>query len=189
MLRAALATATTRKRAHLVIVTGEAGVGKTRLASELGKIAECEQGARVLNGQCIPYGETNVWWPIAAMVAEACEVDLTDPDAKVPTCTRAAVRTVLGIDDDDPEVGRVTEGLLYLMREGGPSEGSIPRAREEGLRAALAFFAGLAPPRSRSSSSSPISIGVTMSSSSSSPGCSCTSRPNPSSSSARPGPS
>ncbi len=145
VLRAALATATARKRAHLVLVTGEAGVGKTRLAGELGQIAECEHGACVLNGQCIPYGETNVWWPIAAMVADACEVDLTDPDANVPTCTRSAVHAVLGIDDDDPEVGRVTEGLLYLMREGGPGEGVDPgRAREEGLRAALAFFAGLA---------------------------------------------
>ncbi len=55
------------------------------------------------------------------------------------------MRSVLGLDDDDPEVGRITEGLLYLMREGGPGEGVDPtRAREEALRAALAFFAGLA---------------------------------------------
>jgi class 3 adenylate cyclase/tetratricopeptide (TPR) repeat protein len=148
VLRAALATTTARKRAHLVLVTGEAGVGKSRLASELGQIAECEHGARVLNGQCIPYGETNVWWPIATMVAEACEVDLTEPGAKVPTCTRSAVRAALGLEDDDPEVGRITEGLLYLMREGGPGEDVDPgRAREEGLRAALAFFAGLATER------------------------------------------
>ena len=96
MLRAALATATTRKRAHLVLVTGEAGLGKSRLANELGKIAECEQGARVLNGQCIPYGETNEWWPIAAMVAEACEVDLTDSDANVPRARVKRCASVLG---------------------------------------------------------------------------------------------
>ena len=190
VLRAALATATTRRRAHLVIVTGEAGVGKTRLASELGHIAECEQGARVLNGQCIPYGETNVWWPIAAMVAEACEVDLTDPEAQVPSCTRGAVRAVLGFDDDDPEVGRITEGLLYLMREGGPGEGVDPtRAREEALRAALAFFAGLADATNPWSSCSPTSTGATMWSSSSSPGCSRTWPPSRSCSSAPPGPS
>jgi len=148
VLRAALATATTRKRAHLVLVTGDAGLGKSRLANELGKIAECEQSALVLNGQCIPYGETNEWWPIASMVAEACEIDLTDSGGNVPTCTRAAVRSVLGLEDDDPEVGRITEGLLYLMREGGPGEGVDPsRAREEAVRAALAFFAGLASAR------------------------------------------
>ncbi|MGZ4734118.1 MAG: ATP-binding protein [Acidimicrobiia bacterium] len=145
VLRAALATATARGRAHLVLVTGEAGVGKTRLASELGKIAECEQGALVLNGQCIPYGETNEWWPIASMVAEASRVDLTDDEANVPKCTHAAVREVMGVDDDDPEIGRIAEGLLFLMREGGPGEGVDPtRAREEALRAALTFFAGLA---------------------------------------------
>ena len=134
VLRAALATATTRKRAHLVLVTGEAGLGKSRLANELGKIAECEQGARVLNGQCIPYGETNVWWPIAAMVAEASEVDLTDAEAQGPDVhAGSGARRCSRIDDDDPEVGRITEGLLYLMREGGPGEGVDPtRAREEG---------------------------------------------------------
>ena len=147
VLRAALATATTRKRAHLVLVTGEAGLGKSRLANELGKIAECEQGARVLNGQCIPYGETNEWWPIAAMVAEASEVDLTDSEGKVPMCTREAVRTVLAIDDDDPEVGRITEGLLYLMREGGPGEGVDP---DPGARGGLARRARRSSPAWRS---------------------------------------
>jgi class 3 adenylate cyclase/tetratricopeptide (TPR) repeat protein len=148
VLRAALATATARRRAHLVLVTGDAGLGKSRLASELGQIAECEHQALVLNGQCIPYGETNDWWPIAAMVADACEVDLTDNDAPVPTCTRAAVDRVLGSGSDDPEIGRVTAGLLYLMREGEPGEGVDPtRAREEALRAALTFFAGLASTR------------------------------------------
>ncbi len=148
VLRAALATATTRKRAHLVLVTGEAGVGKSRIASELGTIAQCEQGARVLNGQCIPYGETNIWWPIAAMVADACEVDLTDTGAQVPTCTRSAVQRSLALEESDPEIGRITEGLLYLMLEGDPGEGVDPtRAREEASRAALTFFAGLASDR------------------------------------------
>ncbi len=148
VLRAALATATSRKRAHLVLVSGDAGLGKSRLASELGKIAECEHQALVLNGQCIPYGETNEWWPIAAMVAEACEVDLTDNDAPVPTCTRSAVEQVLGAEADDPEIGRITQGLLYLMRETEPGEGVDPgRAREEALRAALTFFAGIASTR------------------------------------------
>src|SRR5262245_36564093 len=78
------------------------------------------------------------------MVAAAAEVDLTDPEATVPLCTRSTVQRVLALADDDPETARITEGLLYLMREGGPGEGVDPtRAREDALRAVLTFFAGL----------------------------------------------
>jgi predicted ATPase len=40
----------------LVVLGGEAGVGKTRLAEQLAATAE-EQGARVLRGGCVPLGE------------------------------------------------------------------------------------------------------------------------------------
>lgn len=148
VLHAALRTAVTRSRAHLVLVTGEAGVGKTRLAGELGAEAECAHDALVLTGHCIPYGETNVWWPLAAMLAQACSVDAQDRGDAAPTRARAAVTRTLILEDDDPEIGRIAEGLLYLLGVGGPGEDVDPtRAREDALRAALAFFDGLSAQR------------------------------------------
>ena len=49
---------------RLVTVLGDAGVGKSRLASELGDIAACDLGAYVLNGVCLPYGDPNAFGPI-----------------------------------------------------------------------------------------------------------------------------
>ena len=82
VLRASLTTAVTRRRTHFIMMVGEAGVGKTRLAAELGNEAVEQHDARVLTGHCIPYGETDAWYPIGAMVAAACCVDLDD-DADV----------------------------------------------------------------------------------------------------------
>ena len=34
--------------------------------------AECDHGAVVLEGRCVPYGEANVWWPVAEALRQAC---------------------------------------------------------------------------------------------------------------------
>ena len=34
------------------------------------------QGGTVLVGSCVPYGEANVWWPIASALAPVLDVDL-----------------------------------------------------------------------------------------------------------------
>jgi len=145
VLRAALAAAVARRRAHLVVVAGEAGVGKTRLASELGREAERRFDTEVLRGHCIPYGETNVWWPIGAMVASACAVDPTCPGETTRQATRLCVQETLGLADGDPELDRVTDGLLALMGQASTATDVDPqRAREDALRAGLTFLAGRA---------------------------------------------
>jgi class 3 adenylate cyclase/tetratricopeptide (TPR) repeat protein len=64
------------RRAHLFTIYGEAGVGKSRLAREF---VDGLEGATVLIGRCLPYGQGITYWPLAEMV-----------------------KTVAGISDDDP---------------------------------------------------------------------------------------
>src|SRR5438067_1324287 len=64
------------RRAHLFTIYGEAGVGKSRLGREF---VDGLEGATVLVGRCLPYGEGITYWPLAEMV-----------------------KTVAGISDDDP---------------------------------------------------------------------------------------
>jgi hypothetical protein len=60
-LRAALASAS-RGRGRLVLLSGEAGIGKTRLADAFAFEAR-EQGARVVWGRCWEAGGAPVYWP------------------------------------------------------------------------------------------------------------------------------
>src|SRR5438093_1134499 len=63
------------RRAHLFTVYGEPGVGKSRLAREF---ADALEGATVLPGRSLPYGEGVTYWPLAEMVK--CAAGLADDD-------------------------------------------------------------------------------------------------------------
>ena len=64
------------RRAHLFTIYGEPGVGKSRLAREF--VASVE-GATVLVGRCLPYGEGITYWPLAEMVKAAAGISDDDP--------------------------------------------------------------------------------------------------------------
>ncbi|HUP84724.1 MAG TPA: adenylate/guanylate cyclase domain-containing protein [Acidimicrobiales bacterium] len=129
-----------RRRPQLVMLTGDAGIGKSRLAEELTSTAASEHSAMVLEGRCVPYGEANVWWPIAAAVRQALDLRLDDTAEASIEKTRSKVAWGLKRPIDDPDVERVVEGLGYLL--GIPSalaEMEPARAREH----ATSSFVGL----------------------------------------------
>jgi class 3 adenylate cyclase/tetratricopeptide (TPR) repeat protein len=144
LLRAIVDTALARRRAHLVLVTGGAGVGKSRLASAAARHAEEEHGAQVLTGRCVPYGE-DVWWPIAETIRAVCGVpgNATHEEARARIYEDVAGAT--GRPVDDPEVARVGRGLLYLLGYADALHDVDPaRARTDALRSGQALFRHLA---------------------------------------------
>src|SRR4051812_1149152 len=64
------------KRAALFTIYGDPGVGKSRLAREF--VAGLE-GATVLGGRCLPYGEGVTYWPLAEMVKASSGITDDDP--------------------------------------------------------------------------------------------------------------
>jgi class 3 adenylate cyclase/tetratricopeptide (TPR) repeat protein len=143
-LEQVVAMASRRRRAQLVLLSGEAGVGKSRLASELGLRAQRDFGAEVLTGQCVPYGDANAFVAVAEAIRRACEPD--DPDSTTDFKTRvvARVSNALQLPPDAAETERIVEGLLYLM-DGVTRPGVDPtRARDDALRSTIAFFEALA---------------------------------------------
>src|SRR5579884_1048569 len=87
------------RRAHLVTVVGDAGVGKSRLVSEF---ADGVERATVLTGRALPYGEGVRFWPIASMVKASAGITDDDPAAEAfeklrVCCESEAVADLLGV--------------------------------------------------------------------------------------------
>lgn len=134
-------TATDRHRAAVVTLIGEAGVGKTRLAHEVAQLAEQQKAATVVSGRCIPYGEANVWWPIAEAIRHAAGVGTDDPPDVARERITRAVAEVVELDPDDGEVARLANGLFHLIGVDSPLRDIEPhRAREELTRSVGGFF-------------------------------------------------
>ncbi len=143
MLRGVLDAAQLRRRAHFVVVSADAGVGKSRLIGEIVREAEECRDARVLRTHCVPYGE-EVWYPIAELIRNCCSILPDDP----PTSVREAVVRAIGASDhpaDETEVERTTRGLLYLLGHPEAMTDVEPaRAREDAALATQQLLSAIA---------------------------------------------
>jgi class 3 adenylate cyclase/tetratricopeptide (TPR) repeat protein len=107
-------------RSAIVAVSGEAGIGKSRLLGEaIAGLVNAFPDTFLLEGACAPYGETNVWWPVAGGVLQHLGLDRNlddgDPRERVVECLSP-------FDELRPgtaEFERVVEFVLHLT--GHPS--------------------------------------------------------------------
>jgi class 3 adenylate cyclase len=74
--------------AHLVTVLGPPGIGKTRLASEFGRLVAAE-GGRSVRGRCLPYRESSAYGAFATQVKQLAGVFENDEPAAVLQKLRA----------------------------------------------------------------------------------------------------
>jgi class 3 adenylate cyclase/tetratricopeptide (TPR) repeat protein len=87
------------RRAHLFTIYGDPGVGKSRLTREF---VEGLEGATVLTGRALPYGESVTYWALAEMVKSAAGITDDDPlDVAVEklreSCENEAIADLLGL--------------------------------------------------------------------------------------------
>ncbi len=90
------------RAASLCTVLGSAGIGKSRLASELGASLP-EEVARVVTGRCLPYGDGITFWPLFEIVRELVGED-EDPRP-------AIARLVAGEEAADAIAERIAAAL------------------------------------------------------------------------------
>src|SRR5437764_2224624 len=87
------------RRAHLFTIYGDPGVGKSRLAREF---VEGLEGATVLAGRSLPYGESVTYWPLAEMVKSAAGLTDDGPlegagEKLRESCENEAIADLLGL--------------------------------------------------------------------------------------------
>jgi class 3 adenylate cyclase/tetratricopeptide (TPR) repeat protein len=70
---------TTTGTPQVATITGEAGIGKSRLVEELG--AALRDRARWMEGRCLPYGESVTFAPLADLVRATADVDPAESSA------------------------------------------------------------------------------------------------------------
>ncbi|MEC7672495.1 MAG: adenylate/guanylate cyclase domain-containing protein [Actinomycetota bacterium] len=111
----AITNAYETRRGLLLGITGEAGVGKSRIAGEIADLARFDHDAVVLHGRCLPYGETNIWWPIAGLIRSAIALDESAESDDARTAVAEMVERTLGDRAELLDAPRVTDGIMHVL--------------------------------------------------------------------------
>jgi class 3 adenylate cyclase/tetratricopeptide (TPR) repeat protein len=92
-LQEAFAQAVDDRSCQLFTILGVAGVGKSRLTAEF---IDALEGATVVRGRCLPYGEGITYWPVVEILRQLPSAT----DLGLEPAAVAAIESVLGERDD-----------------------------------------------------------------------------------------
>ena len=105
-----LADAKAHKRARLLTIVGDAGVGKSRLIKEFATAVS--RDARVVAGRCLPYGDGITFWPLAEIVRDAAGIASDDAlETAIAKIHELLAGTGLGDDDRAKVADRVAAAM------------------------------------------------------------------------------
>ncbi len=141
LLAQAADSALRQQRAAFVLIVGDAGMGKSRLAEEVTQGVAARHGAVAFHGRCVPYGEANVWWPVAEALRGGAGITSSDDPRAVREKLGALVAERIGVPAGDPEAARLVHGLgRFLGIDGSAKESDPSRGTDEAVGALLAYL-------------------------------------------------
>ncbi|HVV29805.1 MAG TPA: AAA family ATPase, partial [Mycobacteriales bacterium] len=113
-----------------VVILGDAGMGKSRLAGELARHAAQIPGTRVLWGHCSPFGLGRDLQPLAEMVRTACGIEPDDSLEQVADrLSRALARLDQSVRGEwsAPKTAERLMAVLGMDVPDGPRLADLPR--------------------------------------------------------------
>lgn len=120
VLRGVWDRVTGEQRPHLVTVLGPPGIGKTRLASEVARLAETN-GGTVVRGRSLPYGQTTGYGALIQQIKQVADVYDSDAPAVAREKLDAAIASVVSGESVD-DVARHLAALLGFESESIPDK-------------------------------------------------------------------
>ena len=136
------------QRALLVLVVADEGMGKTRLAAEVSRWSAGEYEAITRQGRCLPYGEVNVWWPVADALRTGIGIGERDSRESCLATLQNHLRTLFGATRGpngvrSADVDWMAEAMLPLLGFDAPAELDPIVVRSEAGRALGVYLTAL----------------------------------------------
>jgi ABC-type transport system substrate-binding protein/class 3 adenylate cyclase len=103
----------TQGRGAIVVLTGEPGIGKSRLKSEVRE--RFRDRVRFVEGHAVSYGAQIPYWPVRELLRDWLALGVSDPEARVRLELRAGIASALG--DEADEVYPFVANVLGLPLE------------------------------------------------------------------------
>jgi ABC-type transport system substrate-binding protein len=89
----------THGRGAIVVLTGEPGIGKSRLKSEVRE--RFRDRVRFVEGHAVSYGAQIPYWPVRELLRDWLALGVSDPEARVRLELRAGIASALGDEADE----------------------------------------------------------------------------------------
>jgi class 3 adenylate cyclase/tetratricopeptide (TPR) repeat protein len=116
LLEHALERAVGERTSHLFTLMGPAGVGKSRLVQEF--LSGAAEGATVLRGRCLSYGEGITLFPLAEVIHRAAAIADTDP----PAVARSKLESALSGAPEAERAAGLISGLFGWAEPGATED-------------------------------------------------------------------
>jgi class 3 adenylate cyclase/tetratricopeptide (TPR) repeat protein len=143
LVETAVKNAFESKRPTMIVILGEAGMGKSRLSQEIG-VRAIERGpVRFLTGRGMPYGASNAAGPISEAMRSACGITQEDDERTARVKIEATVDDLLpDLVGDERE--RMVEGLAFVCAIGYDLTLDVERLRDDAAVAARVLVEAIA---------------------------------------------
>jgi tetratricopeptide (TPR) repeat protein len=144
LLKAMYARAAREASVQLVTVTGEPGIGKSRLVREFRAFVDWQpERARWRQGRCLPYGEGITSWALGEIVKSQAGILESDSPHEASDKLTAAIGAIV---DDPTERDWLKTRLALLVGASAPGVGA-PAERSESFAAWRRFLEAIAADR------------------------------------------